>query len=198
MIASASQQELLSEDHDLAAIDSTGLESRHVSTYFGQRCGRKYRRYPKVSQVVDTRSHLALAAVVDRGPKPDDIEFHAAVRQAHARHRFAALGGDVAYDGERHHRFLNSLDVLGIIPPRRGRPSHDPDHRPGGFFRRFWHDHWDDVQHLYGQRWQAETRFSMEKRLLGSCLTARRRAAQDREAYLRVLTLNLMLLGPDP
>ncbi len=179
-------------------MDSTGLESRHVSTYFGQRSRRRYRRYPKVSEVVDSRSHLALAAVVDRGPKPDDIEFHSVVRQAYARHRFLALAGDVGYDGEHHHRFLHRLGVLGIIPPRRGRPSHSPDHRPGGFYRRFWHDYWEAARPHYGQRWQVETRFSMEKRLLDSCLTARRRAAQDREAYLRVLTLNFMLLGPAP
>jgi hypothetical protein len=197
-VSLARQQDLLAEANDLAAVDSTGLESRHVSTYFGRRSGRKYHRFPKVSQVIDTRSHLALAAVVDRGPKPDDIEFHPVVRQGHDRHPFAALAGDVGYDGEHHHRFLHRLGVLGIIPPRRGRPAHSPTHRPASFFRGFWHDHWPRVQHLYGQRWQVESRFSMEKRLLDSCLTARRRPAQDREAALRVLTLNLMILGHDP
>ncbi len=194
----ALEQDLLSDQNDLAAIDSTGLESRHVSTYFGHRSGRKYRRFPKVSEVIDTRSHLALAAVVDRGPRSDDHEFHPLVRHAHARHPFAAVAGDVGYDGEHHHRFLHRLGILGIIPPQRGRPPKNPGHRPTGFFRRFWHEKWPQIGHLYGQRWQVECRFSMEKRLLDSCLTARRRPAQDREAALRVLTLNLMLLGHDP
>ena len=179
-------------------MDSTGLETGHISTYFGQRSGREYRRYPKLSQVVDTRSHLTLALVVDRGPKPDDIEFHSVVKQAIGRHRFTALAADVGYDGEHHHQFLDELGVLGIIPPRRGRPPNDPNHRPGGFFRGFWHDHWAMARPHYGQRWQVETRISMEKRLLDSCLSARRRAAQDREVHLRVLTLNLMLYGPEP
>lgn len=184
--------------HDLAAVDSTGLESHHVSTYYGRRSGRQYHHYPKVSEVVDTASHLCLAAVIDRGPQPDDREFHPVVRQAHARHTFRAVAGDAGYDGEHHHRFLDHLNVLGINPPRRGRPPNSPDHRPSTFFRAFWHDHWPQVKAWYGQRWQVESRFSMEKRLLDSHLTARHRAAQDREAALRVLTVNLLILGGGP
>ena len=90
---------------DLAAVDATGLESRHCSAYYGRRSGRKSHRFPKVSEVVDTRSHLCLGAVVGRGPSPDNLQLHAVARQAHGRHRFRALAGDLAYDAERHHRY---------------------------------------------------------------------------------------------
>ncbi len=45
--------------------------------------GRPYHRFPKVSVVGDVAMHLILGAVIDRGPKPDDIEFHRLARQAH-------------------------------------------------------------------------------------------------------------------
>jgi transposase len=48
---------------------------------------------------------------------------------------------------------------------------------------------------VYGQRWQAESGFSRNKRLLGSALRARKWPDQKREILLRVLTHNLMLLA---
>ena len=177
-------------------MDSTGLESRHCSAYYTRRCrhhrGHVKHRYPKLSAVVDTRSHLFLAAVVDRGPKPDDAEFHAVVRQARRRQRFVFLLGDCGYDAEPHHRFLrHDLHVQGIIPPTRGRPRKNPHQPPGGRYRATLARRWP--KKLYGQRWQIETGFSMVKRLLGSAVRARRRYTTDREILLRVLTINLMI-----
>lgn len=48
---------------------------------------------------------------------------------------------------------------------------------------------------VYGQRWQAESGFSRHKRLLGSALRARAWANQKKEALLRVVVHNLMLLA---
>ena len=141
---------------------------------------------------MDTRSHLFLAAVVDRGPKPDDAEFHAVVRQARRRQRFVFLLGDCGYDAEPHHRFLrHDLHVQGIIPPTRGRPRKNPHQPPGGRYRAALARRWPKKR--YGQRWQIETGFSMVKRLLGSAVRARRRYTTDREILLRVLTINLMI-----
>jgi transposase len=47
---------------------------------------------------------------------------------------------------------------------------------------------------LYHQRWHDESGFSRHKRRLGSAITARQTASQQRETVLRVLTHNLMLL----
>lgn len=47
----------------------------------------------------------------------------------------------------------------------------------------------------YGRRWQIESGFSRQKRLLGSALRARRWINQKKEVLLRVLTHNLMLLA---
>jgi len=177
---------------ELVAADSTGLNSSRRSEYFGKRAGQKKRDFPKVSQIVDTACHLSLACVSERGPGPDDRVLHALARQAHRRRGFAALVADAGYDAEHHHAFLRQeLGVISVIPPTRGRPSLDPDREPGGFWRGFLHRHWPGK--LYGQRWQIETRFSMEKRKLGPSLRSRRPDQQNAEMALRVLTLNLML-----
>ena len=47
----------------------------------------------------------------------------------------------------------------------------------------------------YHQRWHAESASSRHERRLGSALTARGAAAQQRELVLRVLTHNLALLA---
>jgi transposase len=47
---------------------------------------------------------------------------------------------------------------------------------------------------IYGQRWQAESVFSRDKRRFGSALRARRWANQKKEIQLKALTHNLLLL----
>jgi hypothetical protein len=179
-----------------AAVDSTGLESCRCSAYYVRRCQRSAghikRCFPKLSAVVDTRSHLFLSVIVDRGPKPDDLEFRKVVRAARRRHRFLILLGDAGYDAEPHHRFLRrDLRVRGIMPPTRGRPRKNPRRPPTGRHRAALARHWP--KRLYGQRAQVETAFSMLKRLLDSAVRSRRRYAIDREIILRVITINLMI-----
>ena len=73
----------------LAAIDGTGLESRHVSRYFTKRQAdgnpggdRTYAHYPKVVFVADCSSHMILSAVPGRGPGTDLVQFGRAWSQA--------------------------------------------------------------------------------------------------------------------
>jgi hypothetical protein len=103
------------------------------------------------------------------------------------------LLADVGYDGEHHHVFLSTqLGVRGIMPPTRGRPPNNPNHVPSGHFRSKLAKRWP--KKTYGQRAQVETNFSMLKRLLGPALRSRKRYALDREVFLRVLTINLMII----
>jgi len=138
---------------------------------------------------------LILAAVVDRGPKPDMVEFYALLHQALERQRFRRLLGDAGYESEEAHRLCREkLGVESIIPTTiRGRPRHDGYPRPvRGKYRRQLHRHFP--KKTYGQRWQIETVFSMLKRRLGSALQRRRPFAINREVILRVITYNLMIV----
>ena len=56
-----------------AAVDGTGLESRHTSRYFFKRAGREHtsRLWTKLTVAVDTESHFLAGATVTAGPGND-------------------------------------------------------------------------------------------------------------------------------
>jgi hypothetical protein len=181
----------------LAALDGTGLETRHASSYYVKRRANTgkywqrttYRRFPKAGLLCDATTHLVLAVVPERGPGSDAKHFRRALSEAQRRVSIETLAADAGYDGEHHHRFARDHGVRSLIPPRIGRPTKKP---PSGYWRR----QMKARLHLtrYTQRWQVETVNSMLKRLLGSALRARHYWSQCREILLRAITLNIMIL----
>jgi hypothetical protein len=182
----------------LAALDGTGLESRHASSYYVKRRANTgkywqrttYQRFPKAGIVCDCSSHLILAVVPGRGPGPDITHFRAALDQALSRVRIGAMAADAGYDAEHTHRFAREQrGVRSLIPAKIGRQTTKP---ASGYWRR----QMQRRLHLtrYTQRWQVETVNSMLKRLLGSALRARSYWSQCREILLRTITLNVMIL----
>jgi transposase len=182
----------------LAAVDGTGMESRHTSRYYVKRRSRTgsdtqettYSKYPKVVLVTDCYSHLVLAAVPGRGPGSDLRQFKAAVKDAAGRARIGTLLADADYDAEWVHEHVRTYSIRTIIPPERGRPT---DKLPVGRWRRRMKQWFDKAK--YGQRWQTETVNSMIKRRLGSALRARAYWSQCREIILRVITHNVMIVA---
>ena len=179
----------------IAAVDATGLETRHVSAYFGLRragAGHRQRAWPKLTAVVHTASHLIAGAVPGVGPSQDSPDFAPAVRQAAELVAFDTALADAGYDAEHDHRLcreeLGMRQTAIALNPRNGG-----DRRPKGPYRRALHESFPAG--LYHQRWHAESAFSQHKRRLGSALTARGTAAQQGELVLRVLTHNLALLA---
>src|SRR3954462_8690531 len=79
----------------LAAVDGTGMESRHVSRYYVKRRSRTgagtqetaSSKYRKVAPVTDCSSRLGLAAAPGRAPASDLVLFRAALGQAVGRAR---------------------------------------------------------------------------------------------------------------
>lgn len=183
----------------LAAIDGTGFETRHISSYFVKRREKacktgyqttQYTRYPYANIVCDCASHLILAVVTGRGPGPDDPYFRPALKQAKHRATVGTLLADAGYDSEAAHTFAREeCKMRTLIPPIRGRPTKK---RPRGRWRNAMARRFDKKK--YGQRWQVETVNSMIKRMLDSALRARDYWYQHREILLRVLTHNIMIL----
>ena len=186
---------------ELAAADSTGLEAGQVSPYFVKRRakGQKrsenphqtttYTRFPKCELVVDCATHVVLAAVTAVGPRPDTNRLPVLLLCALAHATVATLLADAGYDWERAHVVArDACGVRSVIPPDSGRPSPNP---PAGKYRRLMRRFRD---YRYGQRWQAETVMSMIKRRLGPCVMGRSEASRAREAMLKGITHNLMLV----
>ena len=182
----------------LAAMDSTGLESRYTSHYFVQRRSRElskwqtttYTRYPKLGLVCECDTHLILGVLTKRGPKPDVDEFQLLLDTAVQDTRIKHVLADAGYDSEPNHAYARQqCGVRTTIPARVGRPTKK---LPTGRYRRLMAQRFNHER--YGQRWQVETAVSMIKRHLGPALRARKYPSQCREMKLMALTHNICII----
>jgi DDE family transposase len=188
-------------DKPRAAVDSTGSEARAVSRYFVTRAGRRGRqkRWPKRTAVLDARSHLFLSARVTRGPSPDAPHLVPAVRDAVENYPLDTLLADAGYNWEDNHavtreRFGVRSTVIALN--RRGSRKRPKTEYRRQMVRRFrTRPKGSRSKRVYGQRWQIESGFSRNKRLLGSALRASAWVNQKGELLLKVITHNLMLLA---
>jgi hypothetical protein len=183
----------LINDKPEAAIDATGLESRHASRHYVHRVGYKRFlrcRWPKLTLVCDTWTYLFAGLVVSDGPSQDSPQFADAVRQAVNHLPIDRLLGDAGYDGEHNHRLAR--EELGIrstviaLNKRRSRKW------PTAHYRRQMKKRFH--RRLYGHRWHIEAAISQNKRRLGSALRSRKDETRQSECMLRVLTHDLMIL----
>ena len=181
-----------------AAVDSTGMESRHTSQYFVRRRSRDenvwqtshYSTFPKLGVVCDCSNHIILSTLCKRGPTPDVNQLRRTLTPALPRAKIKTLLADAGYDSEMNHEFAReACGIETIIPARAGRPTVS---LPKGKYRRQMRLSFD--RETYGQRWQVETVFSMIKRNLGSALRSRSYWAQCRELLLLAITHNLTIL----
>lgn len=195
----ASNLKLQSSKVVLAAMDSTGLESHHISRYYVMRKHfaiknglqkAEYRKYPKAGMLINTKNHLILSGIAERGPKFDLAHVSPLLKQAQDSVTIKTLVADACYDSEANHLLIRKqYGIHSVILPRIGRPTHK---LPYGFYRRLMVLRFDKSS--YGQRWQVETVNSMIKRLQGSFLRVRSYWSQCKEILLRLLTHNVMIV----
>jgi Transposase DDE domain len=177
-----------------AAIDATGLDSRHTSRYYFARSGKKQsaRLWTKLTVVCHTGSHFFTAATVSSGPSNDGPQFAPALRKSAIAVCWDRVLADAAFDSEENHRLgREELGVRSTVIPlnRRNQGRKWPQTKYRRQMKRRFH------RRKYGQRWQAESAFSRHKRLLGPALGGRSDASRERECFLRVLTHDIMLLA---
>lgn len=189
-------------DKPTAAVDGTGLESRHTSRYFFKRAGRKHpsRLWTKLTVACETRSHFFAGATVTTGPSNDSPQFPPVMAQASLAVTWDRVLADAAFDAEDHHRYAREelgvrSTVIPLNPRGQGRKWPRTTYRRQMVERFRKTPKGSRYQRVYGQRWQVESAFSRHKRRLGSALGGRSEASREREGHLRVLTHNLMLLA---
>jgi hypothetical protein len=185
-----------------AAVDGTGLESRHTSRYFFKRAGRKHssRLWTELTVAVDTRSHFLAGARVSAGPSNDSPQLRPVMAEASLAGTRGRMPADAAFDREEHHRYCREdLGVRSTVIPlnRRGSGRKWPKTRYRRQVVKRFRKKPRHSRHrrVYGQRWQAESASSRHKRRLGCSLGGRSDASRERECQLRVRTHNLMLLA---
>ncbi|HMO14561.1 MAG TPA: transposase [Pirellulaceae bacterium] len=110
----------------IRAIDSTGSQSRHCSSYYVKRRSREQNLwqtttdtlFPKVGIVCDVSNHLILEAQASRGPCPDVADFKTPLERAARQVRIRDIVADAGYDREsNHHAFArDKLKIQSINP----------------------------------------------------------------------------------
>jgi Transposase DDE domain len=183
-----------------AALDSTGRDCGHASRYYVRRRNGTakrwqtvaYSRYAKLEAAFDCRTHLMVGVLASRGPRVDTDRFVPLLDATLANVRLAAALADAGYDSEANHAYAREArGVRSFIPAEIGRPSSKP---PSGRYRRQMRQRLNKRYGRYGQRWQAETGFSMFKRRLGAAVHARTYWTQCEELLLKAITYNVMLI----
>jgi len=163
----------------IVAVDATGFSRRPASRYYSLRHGTWQQSYLLWSTLVWIKPRVICAQAARVGPGSQSRRLRPLVTQAQAVVPIHGLRADADYDSEPHHRWLREeLGIESIIPATRGwhRPARTP-------YRRRMQTHFPRRQ--YGQRWLAETVFSVVKRKFGDALTARRPWQQVKQAFLR-------------
>ena len=185
------------------ALDATGLDSRHASRHYARRNKSKrfsMRRFTLLAVACHTESHLIAAAEVAVGPTNESPFFEDLVGEAGQHALWDRLLADAAYDSEANHAVARDcFEVRSTVIPlnRRGHGRRWPQTKYRRQMVRRFRRKPKGSRHrrVYGQRWQAESVFSRNKRLLGAALRACSDEGRERECLLRVLTHNLMLLA---
>jgi hypothetical protein len=192
-----------------AALDSSGFDCGHASRYYVRRKAKggkaepqrtTYKRFGKLELAVDCATHLILAAIPRRGPRPDADRFVPLLDDALTRANIDTSLADAGFDSEANHRYAReSCGVRSVIPAEIGRPSKDPDQPPAGRWRRLMRrrlTYWLGKFYCdYGQRWQVETVFSMIKRRLGEALAGLGYWSQCRDLMLKAVSHNVLILA---
>ena len=185
-----------------AAVDATRYDARPVSRYFVVVCGRPTRQkhWPKLTAVVDVRTHRFPAASVIRGPRQDAPPLLPVVRQAVKHTAIDTLLGDAGFDSEGNH--ATCRERLGIRSTVIALNGHGSRKWPVAKYRRQMVARFrkkprrSRSKRVYGQRAQIESAFSRNKRRLGAAIGSVKWANQKTEVLFKVLAHNIMLLAP--
>jgi hypothetical protein len=186
-------------DKPTAAVDATGLESRHTSRYFARRSGAEHATWTKLTVACDTATHFLAGATVTTGPSNDSPQFRPVLTLASRAVGWDRVLADAAFDSEAHHAYARGdLGIRSSVIPinTRGHAG-----TPAGAYRRQMARRFvpkpdgSRSKRVYGQRWAVESAFSRHKRRLGSALGGKSDSSRENECYLRVLTHNIMLLA---
>jgi len=146
---------------------------------------------------VDCATHLILAFLTGRGPKPDINELAPLLARLPEGLILRKLLGDPGLDSEANHVLAREEHGIPLLTPaKHGRPRQDGG-PPTGFYRRRMHHQLRTRRQRrrrgYTQRAQIETVNSMLKRNLTDALTSRGYHAQNREMRWLALTHNIMV-----
>lgn len=200
-------------------LDTTYLESRHVSAHYQhrrsrpatkskRRPGRRNKaaagriratvdRLPKLALASAASCHLILAMQSATGTSGDQPHWKGLLDQVRRRVRDPSftVAADGGFDSHANHAYAREkLHWRSLIPPTSGwHGPGEPTSRYRRGMRRQLGSRFSRRACGYTQRWQAETVNSMIKRNLGSAVRGKTAWSRKRDLHLKVITHNVML-----
>ena len=152
----------------------------------------KLPKWPKVSGMIHTQSHLILAAVFTEGPSHDSPDLPGLMRQTAARVKLDRLLADSGYDAEAHH--VLGRETLGIRSTLIAlNPRNHGRRWPLEKYRRQMKT--CPQRRKYAQRSQAESVWSRHKRRFGWVLATKTSPRQVHECQFKVMLHNITILA---
>ena len=170
------------ENHQLVAIDSTGISRTNPSYHYIKRIDRKkpIKSYVKQSTLFDVENKTFIALRVRSRPRHDIKDAEYLLKRTDIQ---TTLFGDTAYDSEKLHEYCFEKGIQTQIKPRKNVKR--------GFYRRKQMKNYSEE--IYHQRSLIESGFGSLKRKYGGYTLARDWKAIRTEAYLRAISHNLRL-----
>ena len=169
-------------NHQLVAIDSTGISKTNPSYHYVKRIDSKkpVKCWVKQSSLFDIKQRTIMAIRIRARPRHDVKDAEYLLKRAEIQ---TALFGDTAYDSEKIHEFCWNKKIQTQIKPRKNVRR--------GFYRRKQMKNYSEKE--YHQRSLIEAGQGAEKRKYGGFTLAMDWRAIRNEAYVKAIAHNLRI-----
>jgi len=184
------------------AVDSTGIGTecfyRHYAAKYGH--DKERRAFVKLHALIGTKTNvIAACKITDRETDRGDVsEFNPLVTQAAQDFTLKEISADRAYSSYANLEGAERIGAVPYIPFKSDATANSKAHKPRSkTWIRLYHYfqlNRDEFLTHYHRRSNAETTFSMIKRVIGDTLRSKTSVAQTNEALLMVLCHNIRCL----
>jgi transposase len=183
------------------AVDSTGLGTecfyRHYTAKYGHE--QVSRDYVKVHACIGTKTNVIASVTITDRDANDSPQLPGLVKQTARSFEVKEVSADRAYSSYRNLELVESLGATPFIPFKSSATAVSRSHRrpqPKTWTRLYHYFHLNREEFLehYHRRSNAESTFSMLKRVIGDTLRSKSPVAQINEALLMVLCHNIRCL----
>lgn len=199
------------------ACDSSGLKTNNRGEYRMSKYRGKKKEYVKIHIAVNTKTRQVVSCEVEKEGVRDHEEMDKLILGAEKRGKIKKALFDAGYDCKEKYLELEKKGIKGVIRPRKtmklervideieGEKRNERETLDEGKkekikarllrlenLKRYLEDEdkWKE-ENGYGQRWKAESRYSVFKRIFGEHLFSKGIKNQKKEAIIKVNLMNL-------
>jgi transposase len=181
------------------AVDSTGLGTERFYRHYSAKYGHEQisREYVKLHALVGTKTNVIAAAKITDRLGSDYNEFDPLLQEGHKTFTIEEVSGDKAYSGRTN---MDAADAVGAVPYiafKRNAKATSPYAAKSKTWMKLFHlfsyQREEFLAH-YHRRSNAESTFSMVKRVIGDTLRSKTLVAQINEALLMIVCHNIRCL----